>query len=75
MPKWSCITCATKQSAIAVGREEDWGTLEQGKAADLLVVDGDPSSDVTILRDKDRIQAIVQDGRFHKNTVRDAAVA
>ena len=54
---------------------EDWGTLEQGKAADLLVVDGDPSSDITILRDKDRIQAIVQDGQFQKDTLRVAAAA
>ena len=74
IPPLDIITCATKMSAIAVGRGEDWGTLEQGKAADLLVVDGDPSEDITILRDKDRIQAIVQDGEFRKNTIREAAL-
>ena len=75
IPPLEILTCATKMSAIAVGRGEDWGTLEQGKAADLLVVDGDPSSDITILRDKDRIQAIVQDGQFQKDTLRVAAAA
>ena len=62
-------------SAMAVGRGEDWGTLEQGKAADILVVDGDPSKDITLLLDKDRIEAIVQNGAFQKNTIREAAAA
>ena len=69
IPPLEIITCATKMSAIAVARGEDWGTLEQGKAADLLVVNGDPSQDIKILSDKDRIEAIVVDGQFQKNTL------
>ena len=75
IPPLEIITCATKMSAIAVARGEDWGTLEQGKAADLLVVDGDPSQDIKILSDKDRIEAIVVDGQFQKNTIREPVAA
>ena len=75
IPPLDIITCATKMSAIAVARGEDWGTLEQGKAADLLVVDGDPSQDIKILSDKDRIEAIVVDGQFQKNALHAKAAA
>ena len=61
------IQSATQISARAVGRGESWGTLEVGKAADLLVVDGDPSQDVRVLRDKDKIVLIMQDGQVRKN--------
>lgn len=63
------IQAATRTSARAIGRSGSWGTLEVGKAADLLIVDGDPSRDVRVLRDKDRIVLIMQDGRVCKNTL------
>jgi imidazolonepropionase-like amidohydrolase len=63
------ITATTRNAARAVGRGDVWGTIEAGKAADLLVVDGDPSRDVRVLRDKSRIVAIVQDGRLMKDAL------
>ena len=33
---------------------------------DLILVDGDPSKDVSILQDKDRMSAIMKDGSFYK---------
>ena len=51
------------------GRGDNWGTLEAGKAADALVVDGDPARDVFVLMVKGRIQAIIQNGVFRKNTI------
>lgn len=45
------------------------GTLEAGKFADLLVVDGDPLSDITILQDADKIVSVIKDGRFYHNTM------
>jgi imidazolonepropionase-like amidohydrolase len=65
------IASATNVSARAVGRADVWGTLEPGKAADVLVVDGDPAQDVRVLRDKARIVMIVQDGRVVKNLARE----
>ena len=69
IPPLQVITDATKVAAQAVNRSDDWGTLEPGKAADVLIVDGDPSADVKILKDKSRIVMILQDGRKVKNTL------
>ena len=44
----------------------DVGLVKAGMLADLLLVDGDPTKDVTILQDKARIPAVMKDGRFHR---------
>jgi imidazolonepropionase-like amidohydrolase len=46
--------------------EMDVGQIKTGMLADLLLVDGDPTADVTILQDKARIPAVMKDGRFHR---------
>ena len=56
------ITCATKTGAEILGREEEIGTLEAGKLADLLIVDGDVVADISILQDQKRFLAVVQGG-------------
>ena len=38
------------------------GTLELGKLADFIVVDGDPLQDISILRDRQKILMIYKDG-------------
>ena len=43
------IKCATKTGAEILGRDEELGTLEAGKLADILVIDGDVLSDISIL--------------------------
>ena len=42
------------------------GQIRPGYLADLLLVDGDPTSDVTVLQDKTRLVAIMKNGEFHK---------
>jgi imidazolonepropionase-like amidohydrolase len=42
------------------------GQVKEGYLADLLLVDGDPTQDVTILQDRARLTAIMKDGVFHK---------
>ena len=56
------ITCATKNAAAAMKRD-DIGVIAEGKIADLLVVDGDPSKDVKILGDRNLINHVFLDGK------------
>jgi imidazolonepropionase-like amidohydrolase len=56
------LRCATKTGAEIMGRGGDLGTLEAGKLADVLVVDGDVPADISILEDRSRFIAVMQGG-------------
>jgi imidazolonepropionase-like amidohydrolase len=56
------ITCATKTGAEIMGGGDEFGTLEKGKLADVLVVDGDPMADIAVLEDRKRFVAVMQGG-------------
>ena len=56
------LTCATKNGATLLGRSHEIGTIEPGKLADLLIVDGDPVADITVLEKRDRFIAVLQGG-------------
>jgi imidazolonepropionase-like amidohydrolase len=45
------IESLTRHGAEAIGVEDDLGTIESGKLADLILVDRDPLSDVTALEE------------------------
>jgi imidazolonepropionase-like amidohydrolase len=57
---------ATTINAELLRMEDRIGRVAPGFIADLIVVDGDPLADVTLLGDAANIPAIVQGGRFHK---------
>jgi imidazolonepropionase-like amidohydrolase len=46
----------------AARRIDDLGCIETGKLADLLLVDGDPLDDLSILADRARIHLVIQGG-------------
>ena len=45
---------------------EPLGQLREGYLADILLIDGDPMVDITVLQDKSRILAVMKDGKFHR---------
>jgi imidazolonepropionase-like amidohydrolase len=53
------IQAATKVGAAYLGKEKELGTIEPGKLADLVVIDGDPLKDITQTR---RIHTVIKDG-------------
>lgn len=57
------IVCATRNNAIVMGLQQQIGTLEPSKQADLIVVDGDPLADISILRQRDKILTVMKGGR------------
>jgi imidazolonepropionase-like amidohydrolase len=67
------IQAATGTAARALGREDALGSLGPGKAADLLVVDGDPLADIRLLQDHARIRMVIQGGRLVAGTLAGAA--
>lgn len=56
------IMCATKTGAEIMGRADEFGTVEVGKLADLLIVEGDVVKDITLLEDRSRFIAVMQGG-------------
>lgn len=56
------IKCATKTGAEIMGRAHEFGTLETGKLADILVVDGDVLKDISILERRKEFIAVMQGG-------------
>lgn len=61
MSPLQAITCATRNAAFTVD-PDNLGTLEPGKFADVLVVDGDPLQDIRVLQDPARIAAVLLGG-------------
>ena len=60
------IRSATEFGGALMGRGHELGQLREGYLADLLLVDGDPSQEIEILQDRERLLAIMKDGAFHK---------
>ena len=56
------ITCATKTGAEIMGRGDEFGTLETGKLADVLIVDGNVLADISVLEDRTKFLAVMQGG-------------
>ena len=52
------LLSATREGAKALGAK-DLGTLEKGKIADLIIVDGNPLKDISVLQ---KVKLVVKDG-------------
>jgi imidazolonepropionase-like amidohydrolase len=56
------LQAATGLAAECLGLEREIGTIEKGKQADLVVVDGDPLADIRVLQDRRRIRLVMKSG-------------
>ena len=75
MTPMQAIVAVTKTASECIHMSKEIGTLEPGKLADLLIVDGDPLADISILKDRERLRLIMQGGRVHKNALETRATA
>lgn len=68
MQPWEALRAATAYGGAAWtgGSGEKLGRIEAGYLADLLLIDGDPLADITLLQDQRRIVAVMKDGQFHR---------
>ncbi len=64
MTPMEAIVTATINASIHLQMEDDIGTIEAGKFADIVAVDGNPLEDISELRD---IDFVMQGGTVYKN--------
>jgi len=66
MTPMEAIRSATLYGGQIMMQPHELGIVKEGFLADLLLVDGDPLSNLSILRDPKRILAVMKDGAFAK---------
>jgi imidazolonepropionase-like amidohydrolase len=70
LPAHEIIASATRVGAEILRREGDLGVIAAGATADILVIDGNPLEDISLLAGHgEHLLAIMKDGRFHKNNL------
>ena len=68
----AALIATTRTNAELFRLQDEIGTVEEGKRADLIVVDGDPTVDIDCIADESRIQLVVKHGRVRKDIHREA---
>jgi imidazolonepropionase-like amidohydrolase len=61
------LRCATVIGSQLMGMEHELGKVKEGYLADLLLVRGDPTKDVSILQHQDKLAMIMKDGTLFKD--------
>jgi imidazolonepropionase-like amidohydrolase len=60
------LVAATRLGGELMGLPGELGVVKAGALADLLLVDGDPLADITVLQDRSALRMIMKDGAIHK---------
>ncbi|HVM95780.1 MAG TPA: amidohydrolase family protein [Candidatus Acidoferrales bacterium] len=68
----AAIISATRTNAELFGMADEIGTIEPGKRADLIVVNGQPLHDISVFQNPDNIVLVMRDGQVFKDRLRDS---
>ena len=58
------IVASTKNTAFAMGLEDDLGTLQPGKLADVIILKSDPLADIRVLQGGQHLATVIKDGKI-----------
>jgi len=61
------LRCATKVGGELMGHKDELGVIREGALADLLLVEGNPLADLSILVGPDHFAMIMKDGHMHRD--------
>ena len=64
MSPMQAILASTSAAARLIGIQDQVGTIEKGKLADLLLFEGNPLRQIDLLRDHSRIVGVMQAGKL-----------
>lgn len=67
MSEMESIVVATKTAAELLGLGDRLGTIEKGKWADVVVVDGNPLDDIKVLQREEKIALVMKEGAIYAN--------
>lgn len=66
MTPLDALRCATEVGGRLMGMGDELGLVREGYLADLLLVEGDPTLDITLLQRASNLSMIMQDGKLYK---------
>ncbi|KAB2338599.1 amidohydrolase family protein [Cytobacillus depressus] len=67
MSPMETIVASTKTAAECMGWEDQIGTLEAGKFADIIIVNDNPIENIKVLENTDNIVTVMKDGKIVKD--------
>lgn len=69
MTPMEAIRAGTINAAHLMMNDHETGSLEAGKLADVVLVDGNPLEDIWVLTHADHVKAVFMNGKMEKNTI------
>jgi imidazolonepropionase-like amidohydrolase len=60
------LVAATRHAAVVMGMHDEIGVVKENALADLLLIDGNPIDDISILQDRAKLLMIMKDGELYK---------